>query len=63
MRFHDIVRREAGRRAFTPVVPGRPARAGIDPYQKLIVRYEDAIYDLRTQVADVAITETREGGR
>ncbi|HEV2126294.1 MAG TPA: M1 family aminopeptidase, partial [Chloroflexota bacterium] len=52
LRKHRI---HSGQQAITITVPGRPARAGIDPYHKLIARHADALYTSDIKLAEVNI--------
>jgi hypothetical protein len=45
-------RLRSGQHTITVTVPGRPARAGIDQYHKLITRHKE---EMGAQVQDVAI--------
>ncbi|HEX6041559.1 ABC transporter permease/M1 family aminopeptidase [Longimicrobium sp.] len=47
LRRHRI---RAGRQTVTVIVSGRPARAGIDPYNKLLARYKERMDEQVTEV-------------
>lgn len=52
LRKHRI---RSGQQTITVTVPGEPARAGIDPYYRLIPRHLDALYSTDTRIVEVEI--------
>jgi ABC-2 type transport system permease protein len=51
----------SGRQTLTVTVPGRPARAGIDPFNTLIPRHDEALYDADVKLVEVQIDDTSAG--
>ena len=60
LRTHRI---RSGRQSITVTVRGRPARAGIDPYHRLIVRHVEALQESDVKMAEVTMGAGREGAR
>jgi ABC-2 type transport system permease protein len=54
LRKHRV---RSGRQALVVTVPGRPAFAGIDPYDRLIVRHDDALYTPEVKLAEVVVAD------
>lgn len=52
LRKHRV---RSGRQSITVTVPERPARAGIDPYDRLIVRHDEALYTPEVKLAEVEV--------
>jgi ABC-2 type transport system permease protein len=50
LRKHRI---RSGKQTITLAVPGKPARAGIDPYRKLITRHVEGLANATVKVAEV----------